>query len=147
MGPTWILPAPDGPHVGPMNLAIRDIAKHSEGRSKPDVAAEQFCRTITGLFSLRFNNFNPNMGKQLHYQVWDKITYPFLNFNAIVEVWELGNNLISHFTGYVITYPCCQSISLKGTPCKSAQICGHFLVNYSPDVYTVVLMSLRIFGL
>ena len=25
MGPTWVLPAPDGPHVGPMNLAIRDL--------------------------------------------------------------------------------------------------------------------------
>ena len=25
MGPTWTLPAPDGPHVGPMNLAFRDI--------------------------------------------------------------------------------------------------------------------------
>ena len=23
MGPTWLLSAPDGPHVGPMNLAIR----------------------------------------------------------------------------------------------------------------------------
>ena len=23
MGPTWDLSAPDGPHVGPMNLAIR----------------------------------------------------------------------------------------------------------------------------
>ena len=23
MEPTWVLPAPDGPHVGPMNLAIR----------------------------------------------------------------------------------------------------------------------------
>ena len=23
MGPTWVLPAPDGPHVGPINLAIR----------------------------------------------------------------------------------------------------------------------------
>ena len=26
MGPTWVLSAPDGPHVGPMILAIRDIA-------------------------------------------------------------------------------------------------------------------------
>ena len=26
MGPTWVLSVPDGPHVGPMNLAIRDIA-------------------------------------------------------------------------------------------------------------------------
>ena len=24
MGPTMVLPAPDGPHVGPMNLAIRE---------------------------------------------------------------------------------------------------------------------------
>ena len=23
MGPTWVLSAPDGPHVGPMKLAIR----------------------------------------------------------------------------------------------------------------------------
>ena len=23
MGPTWVLSAPDGPHVGPMNIAIR----------------------------------------------------------------------------------------------------------------------------
>ena len=23
MGPTWVLSAPDGPHAGPMNLAIR----------------------------------------------------------------------------------------------------------------------------
>ena len=22
-GPTWVLSAPDGPHIGPMNLAIR----------------------------------------------------------------------------------------------------------------------------
>ena len=26
MGPTWVLSAPDGPHVGPMNLAIREQA-------------------------------------------------------------------------------------------------------------------------
>ena len=25
MGPTWVLSAPDGPHVGPMNLAIRAL--------------------------------------------------------------------------------------------------------------------------
>ena len=29
MGPTWVLSAPDGPRVGPMNLAIRDIHKLS----------------------------------------------------------------------------------------------------------------------
>ena len=25
MGPTWVLSAPDGPHFGPMNFAIRDV--------------------------------------------------------------------------------------------------------------------------
>ena len=25
MGPTWVLSAPDGPHVGPMNLVIREV--------------------------------------------------------------------------------------------------------------------------
>ena len=25
MGPTWVLSAPDGPHIGPMNLAIREL--------------------------------------------------------------------------------------------------------------------------
>ena len=29
MGPTWVLAAPDGPHVGPMNLAIRGICPYS----------------------------------------------------------------------------------------------------------------------
>ena len=42
-----------------------------------------------------------------HYNVWDEITYPFLNFNgATVEVWEWISNFIPHFTGHVITYPC-----------------------------------------
>ena len=26
MGPSWVLSAPDGPHIGPMNLAIRDYS-------------------------------------------------------------------------------------------------------------------------
>ena len=25
MGPTWVLSAPDGPHVGPMNLAMKEV--------------------------------------------------------------------------------------------------------------------------
>ena len=29
MGPTWVLTAPYGPHVGPMNLAIRDAIREN----------------------------------------------------------------------------------------------------------------------
>ena len=32
--------------------------------------------------------------------MWDRITYPFPNLNgAVVEVWELISNLVSHFAG------------------------------------------------
>ena len=30
MGPNWVLSAPDGPHVGPMNLAIRAGSVHCQ---------------------------------------------------------------------------------------------------------------------
>ena len=28
MGPTWVLLAPDGPHIGPVNLAIWVVMPH-----------------------------------------------------------------------------------------------------------------------
>ena len=28
MGPTWVLSAPDGPHVGPMNRALRLVIQY-----------------------------------------------------------------------------------------------------------------------
>ena len=34
MGSTWVLLAPDGPHVGPMNLAIRVDAADADGRCR-----------------------------------------------------------------------------------------------------------------
>ena len=39
MGPTWVLSAPDGPHVGPINLAIRDVV-----RKKPDTKEVKLMR-------------------------------------------------------------------------------------------------------
>ena len=38
MGPTWVLSAPGGPYVGPMNLAIRDIFLEQEGNSQLSAA-------------------------------------------------------------------------------------------------------------
>ena len=35
MRPTWVLSAPDGPHVGPMNLAIGDVIVGAKPLSKP----------------------------------------------------------------------------------------------------------------
>ena len=42
----------------------------------------------------------------IHYKMLDEITYAFQNFKGYsVEVWEWISDLISHFTGNVITYP------------------------------------------
>ena len=53
-------------------------------------------------------------------KVWDKINYPFLNFNGCtVEVWEWVNNFIPHLIMDVIIYPCqdlSSSMLLKGAP-------------------------------
>ena len=43
------------------------------------------------------------MNNQIHYKVWDEITYSFLNCNgAAVEVLEWISNFISHFIWNVI---------------------------------------------
>ena len=45
-------------------------------------------------------------------KMYDKIIYPFPNFNgATVEVWERVNNVIPHFTGPVITNPCWDKVN------------------------------------
>ena len=46
------------------------------------------------------------ISNNIHYEVWDEITYPFLNFNsAAIDIWERMNNFIPHFIMDVITYP------------------------------------------
>ena len=54
---------------------------------------------------LTWINFNHSMGKYLHplqSAGWNFLSLP----NAAVEVWEWISDLITHFTGHVITYPC-----------------------------------------
>ena len=51
-------------------------------------------------------NSHPSIGNYIHYKGWDKLTYPFPNFNgATVEVWEWISNFFSYLTGHVIAYP------------------------------------------
>ena len=70
------------------------------------------------------DNFNPSMASDyIHYTMWDEITYPSQNFNGTTaEVWEWISNVIPHFTGRVITYPCwnkSESVLVKGAPCDN----------------------------
>ena len=44
---------------------------------------------------------------QIHYKVWDEITYPFSNFNSCtVEVWEWVSYFIPYFTEHVTIHRC-----------------------------------------
>ena len=69
-------------------------------------------RIVTGIsplwpLLLTWINFNPWISNYIHYNVWDEIIYPFLNFNgATVEVYEWISNFIPHITGHVLTYSC-----------------------------------------
>ena len=53
MGPTWVLSAPDGPHVGPINLVIRDVMvcmymyEHMDRRTVPHYNYDEWNFDIT----------------------------------------------------------------------------------------------------
>ena len=67
------------------------------------------CIAAHHLLSLTQFNVNLNMTKKknIHYKVWDEITYALPNFiGCTVEVWEWISNLIQHFAEHVISYPC-----------------------------------------
>ena len=52
MGPTWVLSAPDGPHVGPMNLAIRAELLQPSPKERSHHVQELEADTISHLRSL-----------------------------------------------------------------------------------------------
>ena len=83
MEPTWVLSAPDGPHVGPMNLAIRVITVLSLPQMVPWWCAlnmlKQECYfdaiSITGCIgSCHFDNFRCSQWWKFHQN--DKISVP-----------------------------------------------------------------------
>ena len=109
MGPTWVLSAPDGPHVRPMNLAIRDhllpvpcwtvICTNANllpvGKLRINFYIGPFPGRFPWLDLSRSGPFYyhgltlipPWISNHIPIKMWDEITYPFLNFNGCtVEV-------------------------------------------------------------
>ena len=81
MGPIWVLSAPDGPHIGPMNLAIRVVAIYmtvcmTTWPCVENHARGPFYQHGLTLIPAWICNYMPS-------KVWDEITYPFLNFKVI----------------------------------------------------------------
>ena len=53
------------------------------------------------------------ISNDIHYKVWDEVTYPFPNSNGFtVEVWEWISHFIAHSILNVITYPCWASSAM-----------------------------------
>ena len=52
------------------------------------------------------------ISNNIHYTVWARITYAFINFNsATIEVFEWISNFISHLTEEMVIYTCCDLIT------------------------------------
>ena len=92
----------------------------------------------------------------IHYNTWDIITYPFLNFNgATVEVWEWISNFIPHFTVHLITYPCWKlgkwlsNIAAEASAkfqsnwkTPDTNLLSEFMNSYNPESYQLLKQSL-----
>ena len=82
MGPSWVLSAPDGPHFGPTNLAIRVLTSITKSSWGP------FYWHGLILSPAQISNQSIIMCRM-------KIIYPFPNFRgASIEVWEWISNFI-----------------------------------------------------
>ena len=75
MGPTWVLSAPDGPHVGPLNIAIRVVIASSCyhlycSKSLPipwlGCHIKKKKKNKTMLFKLSSNNFTTSIEDELN---------------------------------------------------------------------------------
>ena len=86
---------------GPINARIQSNWQHGSDLILEDCAL--------GHLLLTWINFDLN-SNYIHYKVWERITYPFPNFNVMTtEAWEWINNFmifIPQFTGYGISHPC-----------------------------------------
>ena len=91
MGPTWVLPAPDGPHVGPMKLAIRApslpspdlfmIIKHVSSRSDNDLIPCLRMQQVNYILRIYFG--------------LDQTVPPYINVT--------GFSLLCHFLVWIMT--------------------------------------------
>ena len=68
------------------------------------------------------------------YIVWDEITYPFTHFNGrTVDAWGWIRNVVPHFTGHVITYPCWDKSCQYNGPQAMYPICHSQILHVRPD--------------
>ena len=78
-GPTWVLPAPDGPHFGPTKLAIRGDFVRLWNHGKFDVIKKQ------ATFE---NHPNSNMAIEIMRVSWDLPLPNPIHIKLIIQPWQ-----------------------------------------------------------
>ena len=73
MGTTWVLSAPDGPHVSPMNLAIRD--RNSKPLSKPLYSDDWDCNINRQYVQLPKRPYNVRILFLICPALWESIRF------------------------------------------------------------------------
>ena len=97
MGPIWALSAPDGPHVGPMNLAIRVILivwlgwKQHECSSSVDMFT--YPHSVNNHSPVHLNTLSEDMSCQLSIAHWGRVMHMCVCKLTIVRS---GNGMSPH---------------------------------------------------
>ena len=87
MGPTWVLSASDGPHVGPMNLAIRDTMRYTLCVTFGQIlCVSPVFRPLPGTLSLYAKHYKcrrkPKLGAHFTSDFWPGVLIYCLNFTG-----------------------------------------------------------------
>ena len=90
MGPTWVLSAPDGPHVGPMNLAIR-VHRRFQDKILCSVTNLVYC--IVEISDTPFSMPNVGIIRRLRNKLW-------INENVQNFIWKRSGWIL-----YFVTDP------------------------------------------
>ena len=106
MGPTWVLSAPDGPHVGPMILAIRELS------TSCGVTASVRTLVADGIYKKGLMNQWPchvstshGLG-QLH-RTWDEQISPVvMELQCLKRIWMLKSFARRHFEVHFLEWIC-----------------------------------------
>ena len=130
MGPTWVLSAPGGPHVGPMNLVVRDLFRYRDYHLKVPIIKIQDCFIFTMGILMLYHlidlapwepfQYNDTVIRHNGISCDDKTT--FLNTLWLIDaIWHHGLWLLLHhllhrsWKGDILV-SCCPSVYLSIHP-------------------------------
>ena len=101
LGPTWVLSAPNGPHVGPMNLAIREVtmtvvpvmATKWHARSYTQFVFDVFCCFKNGNFTQKLQDYFTATGQSYHCLGASDATLKCGQINTLIHTeWRYHHN-------------------------------------------------------